>query len=184
MIITVGGDLGAGKSTVSKLLAQRLQYKHFSMGALFRKMADEKGITVEALVRLSREKPEINKEADDYQRKLGQKEDDFIFEGRLSWRFIPNSFKVFLRVDDRVGAQRTFADHQAGKRQVERSFKDVEDAMADMKARRENEVIQYKEQYGVDIHDPKNYDLVIDTTNRNPGQIVDDIIASMEKKKA
>lgn len=183
MIITLGGDAGSGKSTVSKLLAQRLQYKHYSMGDLFRKMADEKGMTVEEFVRLSKEKPEINKQVDEYQRKLGDG-DDFVIDGRLSWYFIPRSFKVFLRVDERIGAQRVFSDHLGGKRTTEKTMKNVDDAMADMKARKENEVTQYKEQYGIDIRDRKNYDLVIDTTNSLPGQIVDDILAAIEKKKA
>ena len=182
MIITLGGDAGSGKSTVSKLLAKRLQYKHYSMGDLQRKMADEKGMTIEEHIRSAKENPEINKQVDEYQKKLGQKESDFVIDGRLSWHFIPHSFKVFLRCDERIAAQRIFSDHLGGKRKTEKTMKDVDDAMADMNARRENEVIQYKEQYGIDIRDRKNYDLVIDTTNSLPGQIVDDILAAIKKK--
>ena len=182
MIITVGGDIGSGKSTVAKLLAERLQYKSYSMGTIFRKMADEQGMTVEEFADHAKKNPDVNKQGDNYQRKLGQSEDDFVIEGRLSWRFIPNSFKVFLHVDSRIAAQRIFSDHLGGKRKTEKTLKDVDDALAEITIRQKTLSSQYKEQYGIDYLDTKNYDLVINTSNILPGQIVDDILAAIKKK--
>ncbi|HII15831.1 MAG TPA: AAA family ATPase, partial [Nanoarchaeota archaeon] len=39
MQITIGGVPGAGKSTVAKLIAEKLGYKSYSMGAIRREIA-------------------------------------------------------------------------------------------------------------------------------------------------
>lgn len=51
MIITVDGPAGAGKSTVSRLLAERLSYRYLDTGALYRSIAyaaEKEGISGEA----------------------------------------------------------------------------------------------------------------------------------------
>ncbi|NTW16927.1 MAG: cytidylate kinase, partial [Syntrophaceae bacterium] len=63
LIITVDGPAGAGKSTVSKILAQQLSYIYLDTGALYRAVAykllldnitpdDEKALS-ESLIRMS-----------------------------------------------------------------------------------------------------------------------------------
>ena len=44
MIITISGKAGSGKSTVGRIVAQELNYEHYSMGDLQRLYAKEKGI--------------------------------------------------------------------------------------------------------------------------------------------
>ena len=46
-IIRVGGNLGAGKTTVCKKLAEYLGYRYFNTGGVFREMAKERGLTIE-----------------------------------------------------------------------------------------------------------------------------------------
>jgi cytidylate kinase len=60
LLVTIDGPAGAGKSTVSRLLAGRLKYRHIDTGALYRGMAYEalqQGVSIEdtqALQRLCR----------------------------------------------------------------------------------------------------------------------------------
>ncbi len=48
-IITICGSLGSGKSSTAKLVAQKLKYQHFSSGDFMRKIALERGITLNEL---------------------------------------------------------------------------------------------------------------------------------------
>lgn len=41
MIITLTGDIASGKSTVAKILAEKLAMKRYSSGDFFRTMASE-----------------------------------------------------------------------------------------------------------------------------------------------
>ena len=47
MKITISGLPGSGTTTVAKLLAERLGYKLISAGDVFRKLAMERGMTLE-----------------------------------------------------------------------------------------------------------------------------------------
>ena len=106
MIITISGMPGSGKTTVAKLLAKRLGYEHYSMGDLRGKMAMERGISIDELNKLGEKESWTDKEADDYQKKLGETEDNFVTDGRTGFHFIPHSRKIFLKVDLRIGAER------------------------------------------------------------------------------
>ena len=49
MIITISGTPGSGKSTVAKMIATKLGFKHYSTGDFMRQMAKERGISLEEL---------------------------------------------------------------------------------------------------------------------------------------
>ncbi|MBI2112124.1 AAA family ATPase, partial [Candidatus Woesearchaeota archaeon] len=83
MIITISGTAGSGKSTVGKLLAKKLKYKHYSMGDLQRQIAEQRGITLLELGKLEETDPSIDKELDQKQIQLGKTENKFIIDGRL-----------------------------------------------------------------------------------------------------
>ena len=42
MKITISGPIGSGKSTVSKILAAKLGYKHYSIGGFMRDIAKKR----------------------------------------------------------------------------------------------------------------------------------------------
>ena len=46
MRITISGKAGSGKSTVAKLLSEKLNLRHYSIGDLMRAIADEKGLNL------------------------------------------------------------------------------------------------------------------------------------------
>ena len=49
MIISIGGVPGSGKTSVAKILGQRLSMAFYSMGGLRAKMATERGLTIDEL---------------------------------------------------------------------------------------------------------------------------------------
>ena len=63
--ISLAGDLGSGKSTVSDVLISRLGAEYYSTGAIVRSIAASKGMTVTELNKYMETHPEIDHEIDD-----------------------------------------------------------------------------------------------------------------------
>lgn len=175
MIITISGLPGSGKSTVGKRLAKQLGYRFYSMGDLRGKMAMERGMSIDQLNKLGESEVWTDQEADEYQKKLAQTEDNFVIDGRLSWHFIPQSFKVFLTVDVEEGARRIFKRQ----RPDEPPVTSVQEMAAQIRARIASDNTRYQKWYGVQFNDPKNYDVVINTTRGGQKQVVKEIVARL-----
>lgn len=56
----------------------------------------KRGMTLAEYNKLGETDPSTDIEVDEYQKKLGETEDNFIIEGRTSWHFIPHSLKFLL----------------------------------------------------------------------------------------
>ena len=176
MKITISGTPGSGKSTVGKLLAKRLNYKHFSTGDFMRAMAEERDISLLELSKLAESDKSIDKELDERQIKLGKKENNFIIDSRLGFNFIPDSLKIFLDADLNERARRIFND------QIRKEVHtDLEDTKKNIKTREESERQRYKEYYKLDPWDKSNYDLILDATSIKPDEVVDQIITFIKK---
>ena len=180
MIISIGGAPGAGKSTVARILAERLGYKRYSIGDVRREMARKRGMTLEEYNRLGETDPSTDTEVDEYQKKLAETEDNFVIDGRTSWHFIPDSFKVYLTVDEREGAKRVFAELQKGDERNEgRNLTSVEAVLQSNRERIQSDKKRYAAYYGIDAYDTANYDLVIDTTKKIPSEVAGEIIKNL-----
>jgi CMP/dCMP kinase len=175
MIITISGVPGSGKTSVGKLLAARLGYRFYSVGGLRGKMAIERGLTIADLNRIGETDPSTDTTVDDYQRELGATEDDFVIEGRLSWHFIPHSFKVMLTCDARECARRVFEARRRSSegREDEPVYESVDDALLQLDQRTASDRRRYAKFYRLDHQDPSHYDLVIDTTTKNATTVAD-----------
>ncbi|MDO8505621.1 MAG: cytidylate kinase family protein [bacterium] len=175
MIITISGLPGSGKSTIGKMLADHFGYKRYSIGDLRGKMAMDRGMTIEELNELGEKEAWTDKEADEYQIELAKKEDNFVIDGRVSYYFIPQSFKIFLDVNLDEAARRVFSNPRPDEKPVD-TIEELKRAMA---ARLESDARRYKQYYGITYPDKRAFDIVIDTSNLSPEQILDRIINAM-----
>ncbi len=175
MIITISGLPGSGKSTIADMLAKKLGYKRYSMGDLRGKMAMERGLTIDELNKLGEKEDWTDREVDEYQTKLGKDEDNFVIDGRISFHFIPQSFKIFLDVEIHEAARRVFENQ----RPDEARAKSVEELVKRMQARAAHDDLRYKKYYGITFQDKSKFDLVIDTTNLTPEAILDRIMRAL-----
>ncbi|GAB0174945.1 MAG: AAA family ATPase [Candidatus Altimarinota bacterium] len=175
MIITLGGHLGSGKSTLGKKLAEIFGYKQYSTGTFMREMAGERGIS---LLELAKEAEIdggiIDHILDDRQKKIGLTEDNFIIDGRLAFHFIPHAIKIFLQVDSHEAAKRIFND--STRNSVIESHFDIEDAANNINIRRKSEDERYMKYYGIHIYDMNFYNIVIDTTGKTPDEVLDEAL--------
>ncbi len=173
-IITLSGEPASGKSTVIKKLTKDYEEKGykvhvFSIGDEFRKLAEEKGLTIDQLNEyIAKNGGDVDKIIDSRVAKSGEvinskerPKEVYIFDSRLAFHNIPTSFSVRLTVDENVAGKRVFEDTKRGK---EDKYKTVEDATKATKNRKENEIKRYKDVYGIDLQDKNNYNLVIETS--------------------
>lgn len=171
MKITISGKAGSGKSTVSKLLAEKLNLKHYSTGDFMRQMAAERGLSLLEFSRRAENDPEIDEEIDRRTEELGKKEDNFIFDSRLAFHFIPDSVKIFLDVDIKEAARRIFND----RRKVEKENLGLDETEKNIMKRERSERKRYRLYYGVNPYDLSHYDLIVDTTSIPAGEVAERI---------
>ena len=179
MIISIGGDLGSGKSTLAKKIAEVLGWNRYYMGQLHRDMAARNGMTLAEHNKLAESDPKIDLEVDQYQKKLGETEDNFIIEGRTSWYFIPHSLKFYIKVDENVGAERVLLAKREGE---DKEMDTVEKVLSSLQARKINERKRYLDFFGIDVYDRKNYDFVINTDNLTPEQVFNEVYTIIRNK--
>jgi len=170
--ITISGTPGSGKSTVTKLLGKKLGLKCIYSGEIFREIAKKHNMTLEDFGRFCETNEKIDKELDDQQLEYLKKK-DVIVEGRIAgWIANLNNipaFKVLLNADI---ATRT-------KRIINREGGDSEKKKQEMLEREKSEAARYKKYYNIDLKDVSIYDVVIDTSDKSPNEILDIIICKI-----
>ena len=173
--ISLAGDLGSGKSTVSKLLISRLGAEYYCTGAIVRSIAERLGMTVVELNVYMETHPEIDTEIDDGLRALGDEDKLMVIDSRMAWHFTKGTFPVYLSTDIETSALRIMGANRAGEH-----AQTLEETVSDTRKRRASEKKRYMTQYGVDIMDLTNYALVVDTTYATPEEIAECIITAFE----
>ncbi len=182
MIITISGSAGSGKSTIAKMLADKLNWPRYYIGGLRREKARARGMTLADYNKLGETDPKTDFEVDEYQKKLAQKEDNFIMEGRTSWYFIPHSFKIYLDVNENEGAKRIFNHLKIGaKRNEAKSLNSQEDVLKSMRERVRSDTRRYKKYYNINAYDSNNYDYALDTTNLSINKVFNKVYKAVIK---
>ena len=178
-MISIAGDLGSGKSTIAKRLAEALNYTYFSTGMLFRKLAAERGMDALQLNYLSETDLSIDKYIDDNLRAINNGEDlRHVLDSRMAWHFVPKSFKIYTTVKPETAAQRVLDDKA---RFGEPKASDLQERVQTLLERQNVENRRYKTLYGVDCSNPANYDLIIDTSDHTVEQLVEQILTAYKK---
>jgi predicted cytidylate kinase len=174
MIISFSGAAGSGKSTIAKKLANELNWPRYYIGGIRREKAKEKGLTLAEYNKLGENDFSTDKEVDEYQKELGEKEDNFIIEGRTSWYFIPHSLKIYLDVSPEEGARRVYSQLQKNKennRNEDDDLNSFENVLQSMQKRKESDRERYKKYYNFDVYNQDHYDYVLDTTKLNEKEV-------------
>ena len=176
-IITISGSLGSGKSSTARKISERLNYKHYSAGEVMRQLGKEQGIDDIRAFNLSIEnKQDFDFQVDERTKLIGETEENVVFDGHMVGHFIPNSFKVFLSLDEVKAAERILAGMTPERRDSEH----VSDSPAEyallLRERKDSNVRRYRDLYQVNPYLPELYDLVIDTDNYSLEEVVEMIL--------
>jgi predicted cytidylate kinase len=176
-IISLAGSPGSGKSTIGRIIAQKLGIPFFSMGDVKRQFAMEHGISILELSRREEEDPTTDRLVDEEQASLPQKHPSFVIDSRLGFHFLPQSLKVYVKVDPRVGAQRILD----AKRSSE-NWHTVEEGMISNKEREDSERLRYGMLYSIDHKELSHYDLILDSTHATPEELAEKILQELPTK--
>lgn len=171
-IISISGELASGKGTVSKILMKELNYGIYRNGEYARKLAKDMGLDITGFNIYVEKHPEIDIQIEKSASEYAQTHDNFIIDARLGWYAVPESFKVYLKVDIDISAKRAFYDES--RKSTER-FETLEEQKKDIQKRYDLENQRYWNLYKIRREDMSNYDLVIDTTNLKPEEVAEQI---------
>lgn len=181
MNITITGNLGSGKSSIGKVLKEK-GYEIVSTGNIFRELAMEKGLSVEEFNKQVNEATRrgdrsVDQMIDDTTARIGRERDNIMFDSRLAWNFVPDSFKVFVITDIDEASRRVFNDSVRANSEFYESQEACKKALVH---RQEMESVRFKEIYEIDYYDMSNYNFVIESTNATPAEIAEEILSKME----
>ncbi len=166
MIVTVSGEIGAGKSTVAQSLAQALGLRYLSGGEIFREEARRRGLSLEALGRVAEQDQTIDRKLDAMQVEAARA-GRILIDSRLSGWLIDADLRVWLRAALPVRADRV----------ASRDGTSLEDASRAIEAREASERRRYRETYQIDLTDLGRYHVVLDTGTWSAGEIVEALLA-------
>ncbi|OLD13459.1 MAG: hypothetical protein AUI93_01135 [Crenarchaeota archaeon 13_1_40CM_3_52_10] len=155
MIVTVSGPHGSGKSTYAAKLAGSLGLRHVSAGLMFRKLADERKVSLEKFQELAATEPSIDRLVDE--RTMTEAErGDVVVDGQLAGWVLKevSDLRVLLTAPLVVRLERI----------ASRDHISLEEARRQTLHREGVQAERYRKHYGFSVDDWSIYQLILDTS--------------------
>ena len=155
MIVTVSGPHGSGKSTYAAKLAGSLALRHVSAGMLFRKLAEEKKVSLEKFQEMAAADPSIDRLVDE-RTMMEAERGDVVVDGQLAGWVLKeiSDLRILLTAPLVVRLERIAArDHIS-----------LEEARRQTLHREAVQAERYRKHYGFSVDDWSIYHLILDTS--------------------
>ena len=170
MRITISGPPGSGKTTACSKLSEALGLEAVVFGKIFRELAAEKNLTLGELGAIAEKDPSIDEMIDSRILEIARAHQDIILESRLSAYMLTRhgipAYRILLEASPDVRMARV------GLREGET----LEQATANTLERQKSEAKRYMQYYGIDIEDRSVYDLILNTDNLTPDEVLQTIL--------
>lgn len=167
--IAISGKSGCGNTTVSRLLAQRLGIELINY--TFHTMADEQGVSFEEMCRMAEEDDKWDLHLDEEQVKRARAGSCVLASRLAIWLLEEADLKVYLWASREVRASRI---HQ-------REGGAYHEILQTTEARDKRDQARYLRLYEIDVDTWDFADLVIDTEQYRPEQIVEQIVGTLKQ---
>ncbi|MEE0885893.1 MAG: AAA family ATPase [Treponema sp.] len=168
--VAISGKSGCGNTTVSTLLAEKLGVKLINY--TFRQLAAEKGLTLAQVIENAKTDDSYDIFVDNHQVELAKAEPCVLGSRLAIWMLKEADLKVYLFASDETRANRIL-NREGGDLQKIKDFTAMRDS---------EDTRRYKKIYNIDNNDYSFSDLIIDTANYNPEQIVDIIVEELKNR--
>lgn len=178
-IISISGNIAGGKSEISTILSDLLYMQVYSASQAFRSKARELKMNVVEFNEYIKDKPEFDNQIEQSTKDYVKEKQNIILDARLGWYVVPNSFKVYIKSDIDVAAKRLKSF--CARRGKEEQYESVQVAKQAIINREILERERYKKQYNIDLTDEANYDLIIDSSNKELFEVANEIAISYNK---
>jgi CMP/dCMP kinase len=166
--IAISGKSGCGNSTVSRLVAEKLNLRQINY--TFHDMADEKGMEFEEFCKLAEQDYSYDRELDRKQVEMAA-EGDCVLGSRLAiWVLKDADLKVYLKASPETRAARI----------VQREGGSVEEKMEETHRRDSRDNARYKKIYGIENEKYDFADLIVDADSNDQYEIADIIVSKVE----
>ena len=153
--MTVSGPHGSGKSTYAAKLAGSLALRHVSAGMLFRKLAEERKVSLEKFQEMAAADPGIDRLVDE-RTMLEAERGDVVVDGQLAGWVLKeiSDLRILLTAPLVVRLERIAArDHIS-----------LEEARRQTLHREAVQAERYRKHYGFSVDDWSIYHLILDTS--------------------
>jgi cytidylate kinase len=174
MKITIFGFAWSGTSTIWKMLSTSLDYTFMSSGNIMREWASESWLSIyDFEIQVAQKDDSFDLKLDKKVQEFWYNNDNFIFESRLAWHFIKDSFKIYLHCDE----------DERYLRIQNREWLNLYD-IKKKNTKRESELVERYNSVYKDIEFPpskKDFDLFIDATDISPEEIINLILQKIKK---
>ncbi len=168
--VAISGKSGCGNTTVSTLLSEKLGITLINY--TFRQLAAEKGLTLAQVIENAKTDDSYDIYVDNHQVELARKESCVLGSRLAIWMLKEADLKVYLYASDETRAGRIL-NREGGDLQKIKDFTSMRDS---------EDSRRYLKLYQIDNNKYDFADLIIDTANYNPEQIVDLILEELKKR--
>lgn len=153
--MTVSGPHGSGKSTYAAKLAGPLGLRHVSAGLMFRKLADERKVSLEKFQELAAADPSIDRLVDEKTMAEAER-GDVVVDGQLAGWVLKeiSDLRILLTAPLVVRLERIAARDRVSLEEARRQTLHREGVQAQ----------RYRKHYGFSVDDWSVYHLILDTS--------------------
>ena len=170
-ILAISGPHGAGKSTVAKLVAEKLGYRYVSAGDMFRKIAKERGKTLEEFSKLAEMNEEIDHAIDQETLKIAEQSDNLVVDAQLAGWLLKDKADLLIYITAPIEIRI--------ERIAKRDGKSIEQSQKETLVREKSEKNRYQKLYKINISDTSIYDIIINSKKFNANDCVEIILKAV-----
>lgn len=166
--ITLSGEVASGKTTVGKIIANKIGFEFTSIGEQTRVRAESMGLSIAEFQRKCLSNPSLDRELDAAFSEYCNTTDKLVIDYRLGFHFVKNSFHVFLRISEKTAVERI---KKAGRNN---------ETHVTVDERNQSFKKQFLSAYNVDYTKHDCYDLIVDVEDfESPEEIADHILTQL-----